>query len=132
MDLQQAREILEQYGYQVQNLWRIEDVKANYNCTDAEAMIILHKALTNETTMEQVFLAIDMEAEEMGFEKIETDLQEEKEELIPITYGFIKNTFGWRRFCDVTNHNHYAINERGEPDLNDTFNVTKEQLDKLI
>jgi len=55
-----------------------------------------------------------------------------KEELIPITYGFIKNTFGWSRFCDVTNHNHYAINERGEPDLNDTFNVTKEQLDELI
>ncbi len=56
----------------------------------------------------------------------------EKEELIPITYGFIKNTFGWSRFCDVTNYNHYAINERGEPDLNDIFNVTKEQLDKLI
>jgi hypothetical protein len=58
--------------------------------------------------------------------------KQDDEELIPITYGFIKNTFGWSRFCDVTNHNHYAINERGEPDLNDTFNVTKEQLDKLI
>jgi hypothetical protein len=73
MDLQQAKTILEEYGYQVQNLWSIEDVKANYNCTDAEAMIILHKALTNEATMEQVFLAIDMEAEEMGFEKLDNE-----------------------------------------------------------
>jgi hypothetical protein len=73
MNLVEAKNILSEYGYQVQNLWNIEDVKANYNCTDAEAMIILYKALTNEATMEQVFLAIDMEAEEMGFEKIETE-----------------------------------------------------------
>jgi hypothetical protein len=40
MENKVSKTILEEYGYQVQNLWSIEDVKANYNCTDAEAMII--------------------------------------------------------------------------------------------
>lgn len=33
------------------------------------------------------------------------------EETIPITYGLIKNTCGWSRYCDVTGDNHYAVKE---------------------
>jgi hypothetical protein len=72
MELQQALNVLEKHGYQIANLWHIADVKANYNCTDEEAMKILVRALHNEATMEQIWFAINMEAEEMGFEKLET------------------------------------------------------------
>ena len=62
--VQEAKEILHKAGYFVGNLWQIEDVQAHYECTDEEAMDILYKALTNEITMEQIFFAINFEAQE--------------------------------------------------------------------
>ena len=59
------------FGYQVNNLWHIEDVKQNYNCTDEEAMEVLVEALDNEATIEQIFFAVNFHAEEQGLTKIE-------------------------------------------------------------
>jgi hypothetical protein len=73
MELQQALNVLEEHGYQITNLWTIEDVKANYNCTNAEAFEILENALDSEDTMEQIWSAIDIKAGEMGFHKIDNE-----------------------------------------------------------
>jgi Zn finger protein HypA/HybF involved in hydrogenase expression len=58
MNVDQAREVLKQNGFFVDNLWHIEDVKSKFNCTDEQAQYVLEKSLTNEATMEQVWLSI--------------------------------------------------------------------------
>lgn len=54
---------------------------------------------------------------------------EEKE--IPITYGLIKATCGWGKWCDVTGGNHYTINEFGDYPLNEVFYITETQAKQL-
>lgn len=56
----------------------------------------------------------------------------EHEETIPITYGMIKATCGWGKFCDVTGYNHYAIKEFGHPDDSTTYEIKKSEYDKLF
>ena len=58
-----AKEFLTRKGYYVGNLWSIDDV--HYECVPFEAMGILDKALTNDATMEQIWLAIDIASEEL-------------------------------------------------------------------
>lgn len=60
-----------------------------------------------------------------------TEPVEEEEEKITVTYSMIKKTCGWSKFCDVTDGNHWAINEFGDFDDNHTFEVTKTQFNKL-
>ena len=70
----QAKDTLEKMGYQVDNLWHIDDVKGRFECTDEEAMDVLIAALSNEATMEQIWLALEYEAkDEMGLTRIEED-----------------------------------------------------------
>lgn len=54
-----------------------------------------------------------------------------EEKTIPITYGLIKATCGWSRFCDVTEGNHYAINEWGEFEIGEIFYITESQAKQL-
>jgi len=72
-EIEKAKALLRENGYQVYNLWHIDDVKCNYNCTDEEAMGVLINALQNDATMEQIWYAISFHAEEDGLEKIEED-----------------------------------------------------------
>lgn len=67
--IEQARQTLKEVGYFVDNLWSIEDVQGNYNCTEEEAQQVLHKVLTNDATMEQIWFAIHFEAEELNLER---------------------------------------------------------------
>lgn len=60
---------------------------------------------------------------------IEKALEEEK--TIPVTYGIIKARVGWSRFCDVTGGNHYAINDHGEPNDRQLYEVTLKHAKKL-
>lgn len=70
----QASKTLEKMGYQVDNLWHIDDVKGRFECTDDEAMDILIAALTNEATMEQIWFALEYEAEDvMGLNRVEVE-----------------------------------------------------------
>ena len=62
---QDLRNELELRGYQIDNLWHIEDVMQNYDCESEVAQEILIKALNNEATIQQVYLAIDIVAEEV-------------------------------------------------------------------
>jgi hypothetical protein len=64
-----AKLVLKQAGYFVDNLWHVDDVKLRYNCDDDEvAQDILDRALTNGATMEQVWFALDTFAQDDGLE----------------------------------------------------------------
>jgi hypothetical protein len=69
-----AKEILRREGYFVDNLWHIDDIQYRYNCDDDEqAHALLNNALTNEATMEQIWFAIDMAAQDDGLTLITED-----------------------------------------------------------
>lgn len=61
-----AKSVLKEYGFFVDNLWHVDDVKLRWDCTDDIAQDILNRALNNETTMEQVFFEMDTIAEDEG------------------------------------------------------------------
>lgn len=61
--IEEAKALLKQNGYQTDNLWHIDDVKEKFKCTDEEAQRVLYRALTNDATMEQIWLAIDIVGE---------------------------------------------------------------------
>ena len=58
-EIEQAKAILKQHGYFVDNLWSTQDVTDRYECTDEKAQEVLNKALTNEWVMEQIWFSID-------------------------------------------------------------------------
>ena len=66
MSVEEAKKVLEDNGYQVYNLWHVDDVKSKFLCNDDEAMGVLISALQNEATMEQIWYAIQFHGEEDG------------------------------------------------------------------
>jgi hypothetical protein len=67
MTTQEAKEVLRNAGYFVDNLWHVDDIKLRYDCDDDEqAQDVLNTALTNDATMEQIWFAIDMAAQDDG------------------------------------------------------------------
>lgn len=50
-----AKLVLKQAGYFVDNLWHVNDVKDRYECDDDTAQDILHHALTHPYIVERVF-----------------------------------------------------------------------------
>lgn len=74
MTVEKAKEVLRREGYFVDNLWHIDDIQYRYNCDDdAQAHELLNNALTNEATMEQIWFAIDMAAQNDGLTLITED-----------------------------------------------------------
>ena len=63
-EIDNAREILRSYGYYVNNLWHIDDVKSKHECSDDWAYDILDDALQNEATYEQIWMGIDYAIED--------------------------------------------------------------------
>ena len=59
---------LKKRGYFVDNLWTTEDVQSKFNCTEDEAQEVLEQALTNDATMEQIWLAIEFHGEDNELE----------------------------------------------------------------
>lgn len=71
--IDEARETLREAGFAVDNLWCNDDVKAVVNVKDGEptdeaCQGILNGALKNDATMEQIWLAIKIHAENEGFD----------------------------------------------------------------
>ena len=62
MAIANAKLVLKQAGYYVDNLWSINDVKDD-SLTDEQKMTALDMALTNEYTIEQIFYAIGVSVE---------------------------------------------------------------------
>jgi len=60
ISIKQAKEVLENEGYYVDNLWHIKDVMNKYKDINKDkAYFILHKALTSERIQSEVFEAIE-------------------------------------------------------------------------
>jgi hypothetical protein len=66
-----AKLVLKQAGYFVDNLWHVNDVQDRFECDENTAQYILNDALTNEATVEQIFFAIKMIAEDEGLNEKE-------------------------------------------------------------
>ena len=62
MAIANAKLVLKQAGYYVDNLWSIQDVE-DYSLTDEQKMKALDMAMTNEYTTEQIFYAIGVSVE---------------------------------------------------------------------
>jgi hypothetical protein len=72
-EIEKAKALLKANGYQVDNLWTVDDVRGKFNCTDEQAQEIMTKALTNEATMEQIWFALDFHGEDAGLERVDND-----------------------------------------------------------
>jgi hypothetical protein len=59
IEIDHARDILKSYGFYVDNLWHIADVKNWYECADDEAYDILANAMKNEATYSQIWMSIE-------------------------------------------------------------------------
>lgn len=64
-----AKALLKSHGYYTDNLWTVADVQAKFECTDEQAQGVLHGALQNDATMEQIWFAIDFHGENDGLTK---------------------------------------------------------------
>lgn len=54
------RQELELRGWYTQNLWHVDDVMQNYDCTSEYAMRLLDFVLTSEHITDEVFRDIDV------------------------------------------------------------------------
>ena len=70
-EIEKAKQVLRDAGYQTDNLWHIDDVQNNYNCTEEQAMEVLVNVLGNDYIMETVFDLISLEAYEIGLTRKE-------------------------------------------------------------
>jgi hypothetical protein len=65
-EIQQAKDLLQDNGYFVANLWQTMDVTDRYECEEEEALEVLEGALTNDAVMDNIWFAINFHAEDMG------------------------------------------------------------------
>ena len=60
MTIEQAKQVLRDNGYFVDNLWNVSDVQEVFQTDDTElCQKILLDSMTNECTMEQINFSID-------------------------------------------------------------------------
>lgn len=69
--IEEAKKLLEDNGYFVSNLWHVRDVTDSYECSNETAQDVLFDALTNDATMQQIWLAIDVAADKFKLTKKE-------------------------------------------------------------
>jgi len=70
-DVANARELLKRKGYFTDNLWCVDDVTQNYNCTEDDAQEVLGIALTNDVITERIFGAIDDACNELNIKQLQ-------------------------------------------------------------
>ena len=64
MTTTEAKEVLRNAGYFVDNLWSIDDViNVDDSLSKEQAMQVLSMSLTNDTTMEQIWYSIKVSTE---------------------------------------------------------------------
>ena len=49
-----AKLVLKQAGYYVDNLWHVDDIKINYDCDDDMAQLILNSVLSDGQTIQYI------------------------------------------------------------------------------
>lgn len=65
----ELRKELEQRGFYTGNLWNEEDVTIRYKCTKEQAQEVLDTALNCDSTMGQIWFAIEESARNMELQK---------------------------------------------------------------
>lgn len=65
----ELRKELEQRGFYTGNLWNEEDVTIRYKCTKEQAQEVLDIALNCDSTMGQIWFAIEESARNMELQK---------------------------------------------------------------
>jgi hypothetical protein len=68
---QQLKEELSRRGFFTDNLWSVQDVKGMFKVTDDEAQEVLDKSLTNDATMEQIWLSIGIFGDMENYERVD-------------------------------------------------------------
>ena len=65
MNIHEAKQALREAGYFVDNLWHVDDVKnaTEVSLSTNQAMQVLSMALTNEATMDQIWMSIQIATE---------------------------------------------------------------------
>lgn len=71
-EIEAAKAFLKANGYFTDNLWCVDDVKGKFNCNDEEAQGVLNQSLTNDATMEQIWLSIGIFGDMNGLTPKET------------------------------------------------------------
>lgn len=124
--VEEAKAYLTEQGFYTGNLWCVDDVQANYDCTEEEAQEVLDGALNNEATMEQIWYAINYHAENDGLERKKKFSIGESVEVPKPDDSDIHN----HSFVGVIKsfRNGNAIVEDGD---NDTFEIEIERLIKI-
>jgi hypothetical protein len=56
---EELRQELELKGWYTQNLWHVDDVMQNYDCTSEDAQKLLHNALTDNWVTDRIYESID-------------------------------------------------------------------------
>jgi len=69
LDIESAKQLLRENGYFVDNLWKTCDITDIWDCTDEQAQELLYKALTSESTIEQIHIAVCFMAEDMNLKE---------------------------------------------------------------
>lgn len=69
IEIDEAKKILKKHGYFVDNLWQTWDVTDIWECTEEQAQELLYKALTSESTMEQIYIAMTFISEDMNLKE---------------------------------------------------------------
>jgi hypothetical protein len=69
MKVEQAKQVLKNNGYNICNLWHVQDIKKNYICSERTAQNILNKSLTSEYIIEDIFKEIDAHCENLKLKK---------------------------------------------------------------
>jgi hypothetical protein len=63
-EIQQAKEVLRNAGYFVDNLWHVDDVtNIESSLSKDQSIKVLDMALTNEATMDQIWMSIQIATE---------------------------------------------------------------------
>ena len=69
MTTEQAKQVLREAGYYVDNLWHVNDVMDRFECDEDEAQEVLDEALRHEWLVENIFAIIENRATEMGLKE---------------------------------------------------------------
>ena len=62
MTTKEAKEVLKNSGYFVDNLWHVNDVQENFDCDEETAQNILYWALSSPTVIEYINETINLVA----------------------------------------------------------------------
>ena len=67
MTTKQAKKVLKDAGYCIENLLHTSDVTDNYHCTESQASDVLSEALGNQWVHSQMWAVVIDEAERMEY-----------------------------------------------------------------